>query len=243
MNIQNEILGERSAFFFITNEVEFQESTQKGARVYATFMELNKPSGNDRIYRIEEGEQLAKSLIGKPIRFGANILGKHYKSVPKIGFVESAKKIGNKIKGIVNIFDEGVIKKLKDGVKFLFSVGGTASFGQTIKKGKKMLTKLWGAVCSHLQLLPNNPAGAGFPNAKMHKIIEVNESVMLTDATIKICDGDQCILCNIKDEIEYEEAKKQKIMDSIKTKAINRAIANEILSSIKAGITIFEKKD
>lgn len=235
--------GERGAFFFITNEVEFQESTNKGARVYATFMELNKVSGNNRIYRIEEGKHLAKSLIGKSIRFGANIQGKHYKNVPKIGFVENAKKVGNKIKGIVNIFDKNIIKKLKNGVKFLFSVGGTASFGQKIKQGKKTLTKLWGAICSHLQLLPNNPDGAGFPNAKMHKIIEINESVMLTDATIKICDGDQCILCTIKDEVEYEEARRRKIIESIKRKAINRAIANDIYVGIQAGSKLFEKKD
>jgi len=43
----------RSAFFFVTSEIEFQESTAKGARISATFMELNKPSGNDRVYRIE----------------------------------------------------------------------------------------------------------------------------------------------------------------------------------------------
>ena len=235
--------GTRSAFFFVTSEIEFQESTTKGARISATFMELNKVSGNDLVYRVEEGEQLAESLVGKFIRFGANLIGKHYKKVEKIGFVESARKVGDKIKGTINIFDKSFIERIKNGEKFLFSVGGTALFGQAIQTGKKIVTKLWGAICSHLQMLPNNPDGAGFPNAKMHKVIEINESVMLTDATIKICDGDQCILCDIKDEFEYEEAKKQAIIESVKKKAINRAVANDILASIKAGCIIFEKKN
>ena len=237
------IEGTRSAFLFVTNEVEFQEATPTGARISVTFMELNKPSENDRMYRIEEGDQLAKSLVGKFIRFGANIFGKHFKQVKKIGFVESAHKVGNKIKGIVNIFDKSFIEKIKKGAKFLFSVGGTALFGKVIQMGKKIVTELWGAVCSHLQMLPNNPSGAGFPNAKMHKVIEINESIMLTDTTIKICDGDQCILCDIKNEFEYEEAKKKTVIESVKRKAINRAVAQDILTSIKVGCLVFEKKD
>ena len=104
----------RSAFLFVTTEVEFQEATPKGARVTATFMELNKPSGNNRMYRIEEGEQLAKSLVGKVIRFGANMAGKHFNKVKKIGFVESARKVGDKIKGVILIFDKNYIEQIKN---------------------------------------------------------------------------------------------------------------------------------
>ena len=232
----------RSAFFFVTSEIEFQESTAKGARISATFMELNKPSGNDRVYRIEEGDQLAKSLVGKAIRFGADIFGKHFSKVKKIGFVESAQKVGDKIKGIIHVLDKDMIAQIKKGVKFLFSVGGTALFGEAIQMGNKIVTKLWGAICSHLQMLPDNPNGAGFPNAKMHKVIEINESVMLTDATIQICDEDQCILCNIKDEFEFAEAKKLAVIESIKKKAINKAIAININAGREIGRRLFEEK-
>lgn len=235
-------------FFFITSEVEFQESTKKGARILATFMELDKPSANNRIYRFVEGATIAKSLIGKPIRYGASIVtGKHYEEVPNIGEVETAYQKGKKIKGIVLIWAKDIIAKLKKGVKFLFSVGGVAQFGEAIKRGKKIVERLYNAVCTHLQLLPNIPEGAGFPSAKMHKVIEINESVMFTDYDRTICFEGECeILSNIKNE--FEEAKR--IKKRIKEKAINKAIAIGIADTIEAAKKaiikepwIFEEED
>jgi len=236
----------RGSFFFVTSEVEFQEATEKGARIFATFMELNKISGNDRIYRIEEGARIAKSLIGKPIRFGADWLGKHIiNKNPIIGKVEQAFQEGSKIKGVVRIWNKDVVAKLKKGIKFLFSVGGVAQFGETIRSGAKVFTRLWNAVCTHLQLLPNDPSGAGFPTAKMHKIIEINESVMLTGGTLKICgiDGECRILNGIKDEYEYEEAKRKTIRDIAKQKAINRIIAHVIVAAIKEPLVSLEEEN
>lgn len=223
------------SFFFITSEVEFQESTKKGARVSATFMELNTPSQNKRIYRIEEGAKIAKSLIGRFIRFGADWFGKHLEKVPKIGIVESAFQEGNKIKGIVRIWDKGIIAKLKKGVKFLFSVGGVAKFAEVVRRGANKFIKLYQAVCTHLQLLPNDPTGAGFPTAKMHKILEINESVVIArPETQFVCDKYGCaILDAIEDEYAFEEAKKKAVRDSIKRKAINKAIAHSIVAVIK----------
>ena len=228
------------SFLFVTSEIEFlpvelgdilfEEAKGKGARILATFCELDKPSGNNRIYRFEEGDQMAKSLIGKPIRFGAYMKGIHFKKAPKIGIVESAWKEGKKIKGIVRIWGKEIIAKLKKGIKFLFSVGGVAQFGETVKSGGKFVTKLYHAICTHLQLLPNNPKGAGFPSAKMHKLIEINESVMLAQIEdIKVCDAYECkILTGIKTDFEESNRIKEAIGELTEAKIINKAIAEGI---------------
>lgn len=213
------------SFFFITTECEFQEATKKGARVLATFMELDTPSQNGRIYRFVEGKEIAKSLIGRTIRYGADWLGKHLTNVPIIGKVETAFREGKKIKGVVHIWNKNIIEKLKAGVKFLFSVGGVAQFTKAVKKGKQIFTTLYNAVCTHLQLLPNNPKGAGFPTAKIHKILEINESYILTDDNLKLCDmnGKCRILNGIK--VEFEEAL---VYEEIIETEIAKDIAEEI---------------
>ena len=214
------------SFFFVSSEVEFQEATKKGAVVLATLMELDKVSQNDIIYRFEEGEQLAASLVGKSIRFGADWFGKHIlKKNPVIGKVLNAWKVGKKIKGKVLISAKEFVDKIKSGMKFLFSVGGVAQFGETVKKAGRTCTRLWYAICTHLQMLPNDPKGAGFPSAKMHKVIEINESVIVTDYNLRVCDGETCkILSHIKNE--FEEAKR--IADEMEEEAINMAVIKTI---------------
>jgi len=233
------------SFLFVTSEIismpveieaiYFEEGKKKGARIFATFCELDKPSANNRIYRFAEGKRMAKSLIGKFIRYGADWKGKHFKNVPKIGKVESAWVEGKKIKGIIRIWAKKFVAEIKKGKKFLFSVGGVAQFSETVKKGGKFITTLFNAICTHLQLLPNNPKGAGFPSAKMHKIIEINESVMLTQTEdIKVCDAYGCkILKNIKDEFEEARKIEKAIEESAEEKVINRAIAEDIAAMIR----------
>lgn len=217
------------SFLFITSEMEFQEATAKGARVLITMAELDKPSSNNRMYRLAEGKSIAKSLIGKTIHFGATILGKHLNNVPTIGFVESAYQAGNKIKGIVRITAKEYVDAIKKGQKFLFSIGGIADFGETIKRGKEMVTRLYNAICTHLQMLPNDPNGAGFPTAKMHKVIEINESVMYTN--LMVCEDGVCkILSGIQEEFEESKA----FMDMVEAKVINMAIDDDIVATIKA---------
>lgn len=181
-----------NVFYFITKEVEFQESEVEGARVEVTVMELNKASeGNNRIYKIEEGDEIAKSLVGNDIYHGIDWRGKHDNPIVNedsqnepIGFVESAKVVGNKIKAIIRIINKSFVERLKNGVKFLFSVGGNA-VSETIKKiGNKIVHVLHGARCNHLQMLDVGTP-VGFPNAKTERLIEINETVM-------ICEGGLC---------------------------------------------------
>jgi len=214
----------KGSFFFVTEEYEFQEATEKGARILATLMELDTPSTNNRIYRLEEAKSICNSLTNKPIRYGANWLGKHLKNVPIIGMVETAWQEAKKIKGIVRIWDKGIIETLKKGTKYLFSVGGVADFGEVVQKGRQLFMKLWNAVCTHLQLLPESTP-AGFPTAKMHEVIEINESCMIAE-----CQHGNCpVLRQIKDDFEEALA-----LDTAITKAINKAVAQDIVNVILA---------
>lgn len=186
MGSETKVITENN-FYFVSPEVEFEE-TVKGAKLIATVMELEKISKNGRLYRIEEAESIAKSLIGKDVYYGVDTWGRHCNPLLRkegscskaepVGIVESAKVLGNKIKAVINIIDEGIIQALRGGVKYLFSVGGNA-VSETIKKiGNKLIHVLKGAKCNHLQMLDSGTP-IGFPNAKMEKLIEINETVMV----------------------------------------------------------------
>lgn len=224
-----------NSWFFITTDVAFQESSKLGARILATFMELDTPSQNNRIYRFVEGKKIARSLIGKAIRYGADWIGKHLEDVPEIGVVEKCWQKGKKIKGIVLIWDKGIVSQIKAGIKFLFSVGGFAKFGEVVRKGKRILTRLHNAVCTHLQLLPNNPKGAGFPTAKIHKILEINESFMMTETSLKVCgfDGKCRILEGIKGNFLDDSGKPQSPDEAIDQEIEDEIIEKSILIATK----------
>jgi len=177
-----------TVFFIISKDLIFEETSEKGARLEATVMELDKVSeGNNRVYQIDEGEAIAKSLKNKPVYHGITAWNKHDNPIASpesskepVGIVEKAWVIGRKIKAHIRIISQGLIESLKQGVKFLFSVGGVA-LAETIKKiGDKIIHVLHGARCNHLQILDLGTA-VGFPDAKMEKLIEINETVMFFD--------------------------------------------------------------
>lgn len=179
------MMSDETTFFIISKDVVFEETADKGARIQATVMELDKVSeGNNRVYQMDEGEEIAKSLKNKPVYHGVTAWHKHDNPIispestkEPVGFVEKAWVIGNKIKAFIKITSQGLIETLKQGVKYLFSVGGVA-IAETVKKiGDKIVHILHGAICNHLQILDMGVA-VGFPNAKMEKLIEINETVM-----------------------------------------------------------------
>jgi len=200
-------------FFVITKEIEFEETVEKGARILATVMELEKVSKNKRLYQIKEGKQIADSLKGKPIYYGTDVFGRHDNPIknPKskkepVGFVETARVVGNKIKAVIRIFNEKLISALKKGVRYLFSIGGQA-ISETIKKiGNKIVHVLNGARCNHLQLVDKGTP-VGFPSAKMEKLIEIQETVM-------ICEGG---ICRIDGPCKNEEKQKLTIIEEDET--------------------------
>lgn len=172
-------------FFVVSHETSFTETKEKGALLEATVLELNKKSeGNNRVYQIEEGPQIAASLKDCPVYYGVNPFNKHDNPImdekstkEPSGFVEKAWVVGNKIKALVRITAQSLIETLKLGTKYLFSVGGVA-ISETIKKiGDALVHFLHGARCNHLQILDVGTS-VGFPSAKTEKLIEINETVM-----------------------------------------------------------------
>lgn len=202
------------SFLFVTKDVRFEEtsSDEKFIRASATFLELDKPSIGSKskmpkIYRFEEGNKIAKSLIGKPVYYGTDWAGRHIDKY-EIGVIEKAVKLGRKIKGVVKVWitdqSMAIIESLKKGGKFLFSVGGVARFGELIEKAGKKIQKLYDAICTHLQMVPSGTS-VGFPNAKLEEIIEIQETVMVCEGDvcsilkeIKTCFGESCSVCSVE---------------------------------------------
>jgi hypothetical protein len=189
-------INQSVSYFFITREITFQETNEeeKGAFIEATVMELDKASEGPRhnIYKIEEGEEIAKSLVGQPIFYGVDALRRHDNEFVSgnvkdpVGIIKSAKVLGNKIKAIIRIVNSGLIETLKRGTKYLFSVGGIA-ISETVKKiGDKLVHILHGARCNHLQIVDTNTP-VGFPEAKMERLIEINETVMICQDGVCDC--------------------------------------------------------
>jgi len=178
-----------SSFLFITEEVEFQEVVPKGARVLITALELDKlseqkiPIKNEEgeieyaatEYRLEDGDAIAKSLVGKNIYYGTNWKGKHDRKGSPIGIIEKTKRIGNIIKAWILVTSKDIIAQLKNKAKFLFSVGGKAQFAEVVRKAGRLVMRMVNAVCNHLQMVPKGTT-VGFPNARIEKIIEINET-------------------------------------------------------------------
>jgi|GEM_PF-4651763 len=178
-----------NGFTFFTKEIEFQESSVRGALVLATVMELDKISGNGRVYRIEEAQKIAMTLDDVPVFYGSNWMGRHTKGEP-VGYVESGFVEGNKIKAKIRITASNLIDKLKKGIKFLFSVGGNA-IQETIKKiAGKTIHILHGAMVNHLQILDLGTP-VGFPDAKIEKLIEINETVMICEGGLCYCKSEE----------------------------------------------------
>ena len=176
------------AFFFITDKIDvsFEETAAKGARIEATFAELETVSQQGTMYRFEDAELMRKTLEGQSVYYGTNIFGKHDRTKEPVGFVESVKIIGNKLKGIVKITAQHIIEDLKRGIQFLFSVGGQAERFEEIVKFGRCVRKYINAICTHLQIVDVGTK-VGFPTAKMEKLIEIQETVLTCS-----CDENAC---------------------------------------------------
>jgi len=187
------------SFLYISKSVEFHETVgllEKFALVSATFLELGKASINGRIYRFSEANQIASSMIGAPVYFGVDWRGKHKLNEAPVGEVVDARVFPKtrKIKGIIKVTNRSVIEKLKNGFKFLFSVGGVAQkerfLGKVNKAGKKV-RELIGTVVQHLQLIPSGKnifgqSKVGFESAKMERVLEIQESAMYVGKSIAL---------------------------------------------------------
>lgn len=198
MVYEEEGINMMESFLFVTPEVtvldltHFRESTiGKFAKIWVTLIELDKVSVNGRIYRFEEAGRIARSMVGRPIYYDIDWTGKHIQNKPPIGEIEKTKVIGRKIKGIVKIICPKIIEKIKQGMKFLFSVGGiaiTQKFTGKVTEAGKKIRRLIGTIVQHAQMIPfgtgKNILGqskVGFPSAKMEKVLEIQESTLVVE--------------------------------------------------------------
>lgn len=167
------------SFLYVSNDIEFQESTATSATLEATILELNKVSEQGTEYRVSDGTRIAKSLIGKNVFYGIDFEGKHAKGEP-VGFIENAWQTGRRIKAEITIYNTALIDKLKKGIKFLFSVGGIAQFVEVVKRAGRTVRRMCDAVCSHLQILDPS-VKVGFKDAKVERVLKFNESCLFID--------------------------------------------------------------
>lgn len=225
----------------------FEESKKPFARVEVLAVELDKISGNGRVYRFQDAELMRKSLIGKRITYGISPTGKHLKK-GRIGFIESARIVGKKIFAILRIIDSGIIESLKAGARnFLCSVGGVADKAKLVlSKAKEAFIQMIRPRCTHIQFWQSNDGSeAGFPSAKMTRVLEFQESVFYAgDVTVEECDMFGCrILTQIRKNYEFEEAKRKTIREMIKRKTINIAVAYSIAAIIREPWQFIEEED
>jgi hypothetical protein len=179
-------------FYFVSGEVSFQESDIKGALIEATVLELEKESEGPahNVYKLDEGDAIAESLVGVPVYYGVDLFRRHDNPLvtgtekEPVGIVEAARVVGNKIKATIRITAQNLVEKLRKGAKYLFSVGGIAISETTKKVGDKIVHVLLGAICNHLQIVDAN-VPVGFPNAKVERLIGINETVL-------VCEGEGC---------------------------------------------------
>ena len=173
-----------TSFLYITKGYTFEEGKGKFARIQITAMELDKVSRNKNLYRFSERYEIARSIIGRKVRWGISRVGKHLKGLRTkvVGFVESTKVVGNKIRAVIKITDTDVISMLKSGIKraFRFSVGGVAQTARLVQKAGKRFFELIGARVNHLQMwLSEKPRESGFESAKVEKVLEFSESALI----------------------------------------------------------------
>lgn len=167
------------SFLYVNSSVKLDETIGKNALISACVLELNKVSEQNTEYRISEGNRMANQLIGKSVFYDIDYEGKHAKGEP-VGVVESARKVGNRIMAKIRIHNIDLIERLRQGVKFLFSVGGIADFYEVVKKAGRTVKRMVNCVMSHLQIL-DPKTRVGFKNARLERVLEINESVLLVD--------------------------------------------------------------
>lgn len=174
--------------------IPFSETVEEQpyVRVVSTIMELSKASVSGKLYKFSEADTIVKSLKQVPVYYGSvkKKLGwKHCNPMSSnklrckiskpIGHVEMARLKGRKIQAYIRITAKKFIKRIKEGSRFLFSVGGQA-MGETIKKiGNKLIHILRGVRANHLQMVEEG-VKVGFP-AKIDKVIDFSETVLFVE--------------------------------------------------------------
>ena len=174
--------------FVITTPIKVCESLGVNKmRLAGTFIKLNFPTKNGRIYQVQESEKIASDLVGKAVYYGVDEKGIHInKDENLIGKVVNTfvDKVKNVIGGVVEVWNTDQFPYLLNIVRkgWGFSIGGIVeNFLHTGKYNYKMMPilKCVGMRANHLQLLQPSERKAD-PTANVSQIIPVMESMLIT---------------------------------------------------------------
>jgi len=150
---------------FYDSKIDVMETEGGRAYLTGTLIRLDVPTGNNRVYRFEEGEKIAAEAVGKPVQIGGVSMGEHFADTKyKIGrilkaWVDGARKV---IRGVVEIWNTDKLPNIVSEVKrnWGLSIGGEIDGFQLLSKGKNLLMKCINFAITHLQILrPNEPRG------------------------------------------------------------------------------------
>lgn len=146
--------------FKITTPIEVYESLGPSKmRLTGTFIRLNIPTVNGRIYQVQESEQIIKDLKGKAVYLHGNRKGEHVLADSNlIGKVVDVFVNNDVIRGIVEIWNNSKFPNLLARVRegWGFSIGGTVkAFNPTGYVNRKLrpIVHAIGMRANHLQLL------------------------------------------------------------------------------------------
>ncbi len=131
-----------------------------------TLIHLDMPTQNNRVYRFEEAEKIAREAIGKPVRVGVDSKGLHIEdednTVGRVTdtIIDKGKKL---VKGIIEVWNTKKFPNIVDEISkaWRFSVGGWIHGFQFVHESfGRFIRKCLGFDITNIQLLrPNEKAG------------------------------------------------------------------------------------
>ena len=192
--------------FIITSPIEVYETLGPSKmRLTGTFIRLNMPTENGRIYQVQESEQIMKDLTGKAVYIHGNKKGEHILNDSNlIGKVINVFLKNDIIKGVVEVWNNSnfpnIISKIKEG--WGFSIGGTVQ--KFIKTGRlnhklRPIVHAIGLRANQLQLLEPTEK-RGDKQAMVEGVIPIMETFQVSEGELE---GEE-------ETIDIEDIKKMK---------------------------------
>lgn len=184
--------------FTLTVPFDIQESLSPNALILrGVFIRLNLPTRNGRVYAIEESEQIAKDLMGKPVYIHANIKGEHINTEPaKVGeIIDAIVDIPNKlIRGAIKVnntqYYPDLISRITKG--WGLSIGGKMEkyqFLGSLNERLMPIIKIIGMRANHIQLLEPTEK-RGDLGASVSELIPVMESLQISPELTEVTEAE-----------------------------------------------------
>lgn len=180
--------------FVITSPIQVEESFSDKLVLSGIALKLDSVTKNGRIYRVEEGEEIANGLVGMPIFYGTTaVTNEHDKKDPVGKVIKTALDVAtNTIRAWFEVWNNSrfpdLISRIKQG--WGLSIGGVAvdmkETGLVTELGKAV-KKVLGMKPNHLQLLePFTPRGQAA--AQVETVTPIEESLAFDPCPWGVCE-------------------------------------------------------